>query len=357
MIKKFFHHKIFRNRIKLSLIIIAISLLLTACGEKAPQLVKGNEFVLGTFGQIHAYNTSSKRGNDAIAKAYQRIHEIESIMSTTVVGSEVYSINENAGVKAVEISKETLEVINKGLEYYVLTNGTFNIGLGALSNLWGLNIETSDAFIPPAREEIEAILQHIDLRNLEISDNKVFIKDSEMTIDLGGIAKGYAVDEAVATLKKAGIESGFVNLGGDIYVLGPKPDGSPWRMGIQTPEYGTTDIIARVELVNKSIVTSGDYQRFKVDEDNQSYHHILDPKTGYPANNELTSVTIISNTSIEGDVYSTAAFVMGLEEGLRFVEDLEDVEGIFVTKDKTMYATSDIKDKIDLIDQSYRLAK
>ncbi|SNR97196.1 thiamine biosynthesis lipoprotein [Anaerovirgula multivorans] len=353
-------NKIFRHKIRIALLFVVLSLVLTACGARAPKLVKENQFVLGTFGQIQAYSTSSKKGNETVTMAYQRIHEIENIMSTSVVGSDVYNINQNAGIQSVEISQETLEVIKKGLKYYELTNGAFNIGLGRLSKLWGLNVASSSEGPSriPTNEEIVKALQHIDLNRLEINGSKVFIKDSEMTIDLGGIAKGYAVDEAVNTLKKAGIESGFVNLGGDIYVLGPKPDGTSWKMGIQTPEYGTTSVIARVELTNRSIVTSGDYQKFVIDEENnKSYHHILDPTTGYPADNELTSVTIISNTSIEGDVYSTATFVMGLEEGLRFVENLEDVEGIFVTKDKTMHATSGIKNEIEILDQSYKLAE
>ena len=348
------------SKTKTILLIVLFSLVLMACGKKEAQLVEEKQFVLGTLGQIQGYSSSTKKGNKAIAMAYQRINEIENAMSTSVESSDIYNLNQNAGIQPVEISEETLSVIEKGLEYYELTSGTFNIGLGTLSTLWGLNIESDKATPPsiPIQEDIMKAKDHIDIKQLEINNRQVFVKDPEMSVDLGGIAKGYAVDEAVKALKDAGIESGFVNLGGDIYVLGPKPDGNPWQMGIQAPEYGSSNVIAKIELVNRSIVTSGDYQKFITDEKtNKTYHHILDPKTGYPADNELTSVTIISDAATKGDAFSTAAFVMGLEEGLDFVENLQDVEGIFVTKNKTMYATSGIKEEIKVLDEAYTLAK
>ncbi|AOY78309.1 thiamine biosynthesis protein ApbE [Clostridium formicaceticum] len=347
------------NKFKLLLILLILSLFLTSCKERTPELVRENQFVLGTFGQIQAYSTSTKKGNETLTMAYQRIHEIENKMSVAIEGSDVDRINKKAGIEPVEISQETLGVIQEGLEYYQMTEGAFNIGLGRLIDLWGISIESAVAPTtkPPSEEEIQLAKAHIDLQQLEINNGQVFIKDSGMTIDLGGIAKGYAVDEAVRVLKEAGVESGFVNLGGDIYVLGPKPDGTLWKMGVQNPELGATNVIIKIELANRSIVTSGDYQRYFIDEEtNQRYHHILDPETGYPTDNELTSVTIISNTSIEGDVWSTAIFIMGLEEGLETLETLPDVEGILVTKDKKVYTTSGISNEIELLDTSFTLA-
>lgn len=348
-------------KMKIILFVVFVSMTLFACKEKVPELVKGNQFVLGTFGQIQGYTTSPEEGTKAINKAYQRIHEIENLMSTTIEDSEIYRLNQNAGHQSLHISQETLNVIEKGLEYYQLTDGNFNIGLGKLSNLWGLNIETDEKTAKdlPTEEEIKEALEHIDIHQLELNGPQVFIKDPEMSIDLGGIAKGYAVDEAAKVLMDAGIESGFINLGGDIFVLGPKPtDGTKWVMGIQAPVYGSSGVIAKIELANRSIVTSGDYQRFVIDEENNKrYHHILDPKTGYPADNELTSVTIISDAAIKGDAFSTAAFIMGLEDGLFFVENLQEVEGIFVTKDKKVYVTSGLKDQLQIIDPSYTLVE
>jgi len=337
---------------------LLIIFLLTSCKNKTPELLNENQFVLGTLGQINIYTSSTNKGNKAIAKAYQRINEIEDLMSTTVVDSDVYKINNIKENEGVEVSNETLKVIEEGIKYHKLTNNNFNIGLGTLSELWGINKPASENSNPkvPTLEDIQKAKNHIDLQNLKINGNKVFIQDKDMHIDLGGIAKGYAVDEAVRVLRNEGINSGFINLGGDIYVLDNKPtDGTPWKMGIQRPEIGATDVIAMVKLSNKSIVTSGNYQRYIPDQ--PEYHHILDPKTGYPANNELSSVTIISESSIEGDALSTAAFIMGLDEGMKFIEEYPSAEGVFITKDKNIYITTGIEENFQVMDDSYTLIK
>ncbi len=347
-----------KHSVKAILFLFILSVSLTSCKFGQPKLIQENQFVLGTLGQIQGYASSQKSGEQAINLVFQRIDEIENAMSTTIVESDIYQVNKNAGIQAVEVSEDTLDVILKGLEYYQLTEKTFNIALGTLSSLWGINIEEqleSPAVIPED-EAIKNALEHIDINQLEIKGREVFIKDPGMSLDLGGIAKGYAADRAAQSLRDQGIESGFVNLGGDIYVLGPKPDGSPWQMGIRSPEPNSKDIIARIALVNKAIITSGDYEKYIIDGDSQKlYHHILDPRTGYPADNELASVSIISDTAMEGDVFATAAFILGLEEGLALIEEYENIEGIFISKDKTIHTSSGIKDEIELLKDDYKL--
>lgn len=316
-----------------------------------PQMVEKEDFVLGTLGKIRVFSDSEDKGNDAIEKAYYRILEIENTMSTSIEGSDINKINKGAGDEAVDVKAETISVIKKGIEYLSITNGTFNIGLGSLIELWGIGKDWQKV---PTDAEILQAKAHIDLVNLEIANNKVSLKDSEMRLDLGGIAKGYAVDEAVRVLRENGINSGFVNMGGDVYALGRKPDGSAWNVGIQNPEIGVGGVIAKLELVDQSIVTSGDYERYFV-ENGQHYHHILDPETGYPTRNELSSVTIISEKSIDGDVLSTSVFVMGLEEGLSFIEGQENIEAVLVTKDKKVYTTSGMVGKVEILDANYEL--
>ncbi|WP_244269441.1 FAD:protein FMN transferase [Natronincola ferrireducens] len=353
IIRKFINYKE-----KLFILLIALVLLLTACSDSTPELLRETKFVLGTLGNIQIYSSSPKKGNEALTSAYGRITDIENTMSTTIENSDIYRLNANAGVEAVEVSPETLKVIHKALDYYEVTNGTFSIGLGALLDLWGISKVTADDTPKiPTEAEIEEAKNHVDLRNLEFKDSKIFIKDPNMTIDLGGIAKGYAVDEAANILQNSGFNSGFVDLGGDIYVLGPKPDGTPWKIGIQTPEIGTNTVMAGIELTEGSIVTSGDYQRYFIDpKTGRHYHHIINPATGYPTDNNLASVTIVAKTALEADILSTTAFVMGLEEGLKFIEALPGVEGIFVTKEKLVYTTSDVKDKISLMNEAYQYA-
>lgn len=350
-----------KKNYKLLAIFFCMMLLFVGCTTEAPkdsstteaQMVEKEDFVLGTHGKIRVFADSEAKGNEAIEKAFDRIVEIENRMSTSIEGSDINTINKNAGGEAVKAEAETISVIEKGIRYADITNGTFNIGIGSLIELWGIGKDWQKV---PTGAEILQAKSHTDLSKLEMTENQVSIKDPEMRIDLGGIAKGYAVDEAARVLRENGINSGFVNMGGDVYALGSKPDGSPWNVGIQNPEIGVGGVIAKIELVDQSIVTSGDYERYFI-ENGQHYHHILDPETGYPSKNELNSVTIISEKAIDGDALSTAVFVMGLEEGLSFVEAQENIEAVLVTKDKKVYTTSGMVDKVEILDESYVLQK
>ena len=170
-------------------------------------------------------------------------------------------------------------------------------------------------------------------------------------MDLGGIAKGYAGDEAIKIYKKYGIKSAYINLGGNVVVLGTKPDGKPWRIGVQNPRAENGFYIGIVEVADKAVVTSGDYERF-FEENGKRYHHILDPKTGRPADSGLISSTIVTDVSMDADALSTAAFVLGLEKGRALVESLEGVEAIFVTKDKEVYVTDGLRNSFTFSDES-----
>ncbi len=340
---------------KLLTVIISLVIILTACTPKSTEqmIVEQDDFVLGTVGKIRIYADDEKAGNSAIEKAYARIVAIENTMSTSIEGSDVYNINKNAGNAAVEVKEETMSVIKKAIDYKELTNDVFNIAIGRLIELWGIGKDWQKV---PNEEEIQDAKNHIDITQVELSGNNVMLKDPDMLIDLGGIAKGYAVDEAARVLRENGITSGFVNMGGDVYALGSKPDGTPWNVGIQDPEIGSGDVIAKVGLIDESIVTSGDYERYFI-EDGVHYHHIIDPETGSPTRNELVSVTILSQKSVDGDVLSTAVFVMGLEEGLSFIEGLEDIEAVLITKDKKMYATSGAIDRVEVLNPEFQLQK
>lgn len=345
------------KKIKLLLLFLIASISFSACASNKPNaeltLVKQEQLVLGTFGQISAYSSSEAEGNAAISKAYERITEIENLMSTSIEESDVYHINQNAGVQPVQINPSTLEVLQKGLEYFPVSKETFNIGLGSLIDLWGIGKDWQKI---PTQQEILTAMNHIDLAELQVSekDRTAFIKDSDMLLDLGGIAKGYAVDEAIDILRKNGIKSGLVNLGGDIYALGTKTDGTPWRVGVNNPHVGQDNSIIRITVSDKSVVTSGDYERFFVENDIR-YHHIIDPKTGYPADSGLVSVTIVSDKSMDGDVLSTSVFILGLEEGLNLIESLPGVEAILISKDNLVYASSGIKGNMEILDDNFKM--
>ncbi|MDR5660069.1 FAD:protein FMN transferase [Serpentinicella sp. ANB-PHB4] len=345
----------FKIKTKIVFLIIATLFVVVGCSSEQGQeselvLVQEVDFVLGTMGQIQVFAESKEIGNEAIRKAYDRIKDIENTMSTSIEGSDVYQVNLSAGQSYVDVSQDTLFVINKGLEYFDLTDGTFNIGLGKLINLWGIGKENERV---PSQDEIQKAKAHIDIQNISIDNGSVKLEDPEMAMDLGGIAKGYAVDEAINVLKDEGINSGLVNLGGDIYALGNKADGDPWNVGIQNPDSSSGSVVMSIALADKSIVSSGDYERYFV-ENNVKYHHILDPETGYPTDNEVRSVTIISDASIDADILSTAVFIMGLERGLELLESLEGVDGVVLTKEKEIYTTSNVEG-LNIIDNTYTL--
>lgn len=320
--------------------------------SKKPQLIEKSEYALSTFCQIKIYHESEEIGKEILSKAFRNVHDIENTMSNSIEGSDIYLLNQKAGNSPVKVSPSTLDVLNTGIDYYDITKGAFNIGIGSLTELWGIGNSSQKV---PTPEEIQQAKAHIDLQQLEVS-NQVFIKDPQMRVDIGGIAQGYVIDNTLELLKKEGVESGFIYFGGDVYALGKKLDGTPWLIGIQSPEIGDNSVIAAIPVENQSIATSGDYERYFI-QNNIQYHHILDPDTGYPTQNELSSVTVLSDTSIEGDILSTAVFVMGLEEGLNFLENRKGVEGILITKDNKVYTTSGVKDKIEILNKNYRLVK
>jgi len=339
------------------LLFLILSLMLAGCtSDKTPNepiLVKQDQLVLGTFGSISVYSNSEEEGNAIIDKAYDRIREIENLMSTSIENSDVYNMNKNAGVKPVNIDPSTAEVILEGFEYYSITKEAFNIGLGSLIELWGIGKDWQKV---PTSEEIAEAQKHIDLNQLEISkeNGTAFIKDPNMLVDLGGIAKGYSVDEAIRILKENGIKSGIVNLGGDVYALGTKIDGTPWRIGVSNPEIGESNSIARIATSDKSVVSSGDYERYFI-ENEVRYHHIIDPKTGYPTDNDIVSVTIVSDTSRDGDVLSTAIFILGLDEGLKLIESLPGVEGILILNNRQVYVSSGLSTEVEILDDDFKI--
>ena len=346
-----------KKTFKLMVILIALSLLsflfLLGCEtEEDYELVQDSKFALGTYNQITLYAPESN-AEQVIADVFQRVEEIENLMSVNIEGSDIDTLNKNAGEASVPVDPETFRMLQLGKEYHDLTNGTFNIGIGALIDLWDIGGENQQV---PQASEIEDLLNHVDLEQLTLdSENlEAKIEDPAMKVDLGGIAKGYAVDEAIRVIEENGYENAIVDFGGDVYVLGENPEGNPWRIGISTPEIGASGVLGRLFSADMSVVSSGDYERYFI-EDGNLYHHILDPATGSPTDNELSSVTVVSDTALEGDILSTAIFVMGLEEGLNFVNNLPEVDAVLVTNEKDVYVTEGISDIFEIMDDDFTI--
>lgn len=258
--------------------------------------------------------------------------EYEQLLSRTIDTSDISRINSANGAP-VEVDVRTAEVIEKGLYYSRLSKGDFDITIAPLSELW--NIEENPGNIPD-QTAIEEAKSHVNYKNVILENNTVTLKDPKAAIDLGAIAKGFIADKLKDYLTSQGIEHALINLGGNIVAIGSKTNGENYHIGIQKPFDGQSSAITSVDIRDKSVVSSGVYERY-FKKDGKVYHHILNPFTGYPYDNHLLQVTIISDLSADGDGLSTTCFALGLDKGSALIESLDGVKAIFVTNDYNLH--------------------
>lgn len=341
--------------ISLILICIINSSLFISCKNKntnnISEPLSKSEFLMGTYINLTLYDSNNP---EILDKAFNKLKEIELLVSINEAGTEVDSINSNAGISPVKVSDDTFNIIKRGLHYSNISDGSFDITIGPLVKLW--NIGLPDAKVP-TEPEIKEKLKYINYKNVELNENNktVFLKEKGMMLDLGSIAKGYAADEIKNLFKENNVNSAIIDLGGNVLTLGTKPDGSDWKIGVQDPFTQRGDIIGTLSVNSKSIVTSGIYERF-IEKDGVKYHHILSPFTGYPYDNEIAGVTIISDSSMDGDGLSTTIFSKGVNDGLSLINSLDNTEAIFVTKDKKVYLSSGVKEIFTLTNSDFTLA-
>mgnify|MGYP000919011654 CR=1 FL=1 len=306
-------------------------------------------FLMNTMVQIRVYSEEPDRHID---RSFELVRNIEEKMSRTQTGSDIYRINENSsGNDYITISSDTFRVLERAVYFAELTGGKFDPTVGPLVELWGIG--TAGARVP-TEEEIEKALSLVDYRKLVLNpeDNSAKLLQEGMKLDLGAIAKGYAADEVGKLLKEEGIESAYINLGGNVLLVGGKPDGSPWKIGVQDPRLNRGNVMASIELIDKTIVTSGNYERY-FEEEGVIYHHILDPDSGYPANSNVISVSIICDSSLDADALSTSIFILGLEKGLELINQLEGFEAIFITDNLGVVLTEGLKGKVTLLNNDF----
>lgn len=345
------------SRIQKILILLLLSIItITGCSmSKKNHVVEPwseTAFLMGTTLKITIFQEANQ---DIFIQAMQKVEDIENRMTINKEESEIIALNQRAGVEAVNISKDTLYVLERGKYYSELTQGLFDITIGPLVKLW--NIGSEEAKLPEA-EEIKIKLTLVNYQDIIINqvESTAKLNKPNMIADLGAIAKGYAADEVKKILQKNKVSSAIINLGGNILTVGSNPDGSPFRLGLQDPYSNRNDYMAIVYLNDEALVSSGIYERF-FEEKGKRYHHILNPKTGYPEDNNLAGVSIITSKSIDADGLSTSIFLLGLEKGLEIAESLPDVEAIFLTKDKKVYTTSGVGDKLKVVNEEYVLVK
>lgn len=356
-----------RKKLLFSLITLGISfMVLTGCSNSANKTTtessaatkilkdpySDEQFLLGTYVRIRVYDEGKE---SALKPAFDRVKELGDKITINQKGSEIDEVNEQAGIKPVKVSDDVYTLVKRAYEYSQDSQGGFDMAIGAITQLWRIGFDDARK---PSQEEIDQALKLVDYHKIELNDKEktVYLKEKGMIIDLGAIAKGYITDEVVKVLKKQGVTTAIVDLGGNVYVLGHSPRGEnqDWTVGIQDPNMARGSVLGSIKERNKTLVTSGIYERY-LEVDGKKYHHLFDPKTGYPFDNDIASVTIITDKSIDGDGLSTAVFSMGVKKGLEYVEsELNNgTEAIFVTKDDKVYVTDPIKDTFKLLEDSH----
>lgn len=266
-------------------------------------------------------------------------HKYDALFSKTNENSDIYKINHAKG-KAVEVSEDTITLIEKGIYYSELSGGIFDITIGSVSNLWDFKSEKPKV---PSSKKLKSAVSHVNYKNIMLKDNTVRLTDKHARLDVGAIAKGYIADRIKEYLEKSGVRHAIINLGGNVQTIGGKTDGSAYNIGIQKPFDESGTAITSVKIKDQSIVTTGVYQRY-FESKGQLYHHILSPKTGKPCENSLFSVSIITDSSLTADALSTVCFLMGYKKGMKLVNQLENVDAVFITDDyKIHYSDNFLK--------------
>ena len=329
--------------------IMLLVLIMTGCknnqGVNSSEPLSRTEFLMDTVMTVRIYDNKKEKTLD---KVFNRLEEIESKMSATIESSDVNKINQNAGIEPVTVHPDTYFVIEKAIYYAEISDGAYDPTIAPLVDLWGVKSGETERDEIPTDKEIEKIKPLVDYKNLQLlENNKIFLKEKHTKINLGSIVKGYAADEVRRILLENDVNIAMIDLGGNIFAHGVKADNSSWKIGIQNPLEYTGNFLGILQVKDKSIVTSGDYERYFVYND-KKYHHILDTTTGYPVDNEIMGVSILSEKSIDGDCLSTTLFALGLDKGMELVNSIEGAEAIFIAKDKTIYLSEGIKDSFIL---------
>lgn len=362
--------------------------LITGCSRDTGLLSGNNKELVKTgfaFNTTYTITLYTGGSEELLDRCVSKCQEFEKIFSRTLKGSELYNINEieeaysdylkkegndtkikegdtgfmedeikklaDPGNKSVfhlntdgsisfEVSDILYEILEKGLYYSEISGGRFDITIEPESSLWEFTADNPEV---PEDAKIKEAIKLTDYKNAGLKDQKLVLKIPGMGIELGAIAKGFIADKLKEYLANNGVTSGTVNLGGNVLCIGKKPDGTSFRIGIQQPFADRNEIITAIKAEDISVVSSGIYERYFT-QDGKIYHHILDPSTGYPYNNGLEAVTIVSKKSTDGDALSTTCFALGLEKGMEFVKSLGDVYAVFITEDGEMHYSEGFKE-------------
>lgn len=294
-------------------------------------------FAMDTYFSLKAYGPS---GEEALKLCEERIQKLESDLSVTLEGSDIWNLNYR---DAVTVSDDTYGLIAEALKLCEETGGALDITLYPVLREWGF---TTDEYHVPDEKILTSLLEKVDYRAVDMeASGKTIMVPEGMELDLGAVAKGYTGDCLLEILREQNVESAMVDLGGNVQVLGSKPDGSPWKVAVRDP-FDTSSQIGVLEVTDKAVITSGGYERY-FEENGQTYWHILNPADGYPADSGLLSVTVVGESGVRCDGLSTALFVMGMEEAVNFWRTQEDFEMLLVTEDGALWITEGLQENFE----------
>ncbi len=318
-------------------LLLAAVLVLTAAGcgpTRTAEPVSKTNLMLDTVVTISLYDDDADPS--ALELAFDEIARLEDLLSATKEGSDLDRLNQAAGKEWVEIAPETQEVLRLAKEYTALSEGYFDVTAGPLIDLWGIHNGEGHY---PTQEELDAVLPLIDSDALLVEDRKAFLAREGMKVNLGAIAKGYIADKVKEVLMENGVRHATLDLGRNVLLIGGKTDDDDFNIGIIDPNSQEEKLVGSLPVSDRSIVTSGVNERYFTYE-GKHYHHILDPFTGFPAENGVASVTILSDSSAQGDALSTSCLLLGREKGLALIESLDGVEALFILADGSKLPSS-----------------
>lgn len=340
------------HRAACALFTLGLALLLPSCAASSPRELSRSDFVLGTACTLRLVGGGSEKLLD---EAFARLRAIEDELTVNKPGSRIDAANAAAGSSPVAVGQDAMAILERDLELSAWSDGAFDPSVGPLVKLWGIG--TDHARLPEPKE-ITAAKSLVGWKDIILDKAKgtVFLRRKGMALDLGSTSKGFAADEVAKLIRAAGVKGAVIDLGGNVYVVGSRPDGKKWRIGLQDPfstERGAYLGIA--SLSDMTMVTSGVYERFFF-RNGKRYHHILDTKTGYPVDNGLMSVTIVTPKSFDADGFTTTVFALGRARGMALAAE-KGVDVIVVDNERKVYMSPGVSSYFEISDKSFSLAE
>ena len=328
-----------KNNLIVVIMVISLVLIFTGCSNNKKAAYERDIFAMDTFITCKIISDDEALANSGLDAVEEEFMKIDQLTNRFEAGSEVSLLNKSAGLKPVKINEDVFSIVQTAIEWSDKSDGAFNILIGSVMDLWGFGTETPAI---PNEQDIAVVLNKMDYHKIFLDAEKstIFLSEKGMVMDLGGVAKGYATDKAIERLKNLGVKNALINAGGNVFAMGVKEDGSPWIVGVQDPN-DVEGIKAVLQISDKAVVSSGDYQRY-FEVAGIRYHHILDPHTGFPAR-ASRGTTIVMKSATIADILSTTLFVLGPEKGIALAESLVQVDAALVlTDDDRIYGTDSL---------------